>query len=174
MLMGVDDELRVLLRCDLNAVLFDDQIEYTAKMIIDDQALVAKLVKENNIDEAVKANKELFREITSIFGPNASNKSEPMNTNNELHSDIFDRSSIMIATIKQRIVERESKFNPSSKCIMSGLLVSVKNYDKPEAVFRDILGIKRTKRRWYELDYDSLSWYGRDGDEEFKGSISVG
>ena len=172
--MGVNDDLRIILRWDLNAVLFHDQVEHAAKIIIDDQARVARIVKENHVDYAVKASKDLFGEISSIFGPQAINESIPMNSESEFHSEVFDRSSHMMSSVKQRIVERQSKFHPSTKCIMNGLLVSVKNHEKPEAVFRDFLGFKKTKRRWYELNFDCLSWYGRDGDEEFKGSISVG
>lgn len=161
MIMGVNDDLRVILRWDLNAVLFHDQVEHAAKIIIDDQARVARIVKENHVDYAVKASKDLFGEISSIFGPQAINESIPMNSDSEFHSEVFDRSSHMMSSVKQRIVERQSKFHPSTKCIMNGLLVSVKNHEKPEAVFRDFLGFKKTKRRWYELNFVSLSWYGR-------------
>jgi hypothetical protein len=58
--------------------------------------------------------------------------------------------------------------------VILGLLHAAKNAEKIESRFLDMVGGKKTKRRWYELDSEHFKWCsGHDKEADYKGQVKI-
>eukprot|EP01038_Epipyxis_sp_PR26KG_P007971 gene7971-10811_t len=69
---------------------------------------------------------------------------------------------------------KTSLFVNPNKGSMAGLLTAAKNVDKIENKLIEMVGGKKTKRRWFELNRTSFRWcHGHEKEVEFKGNVTI-
>lgn len=119
--------------------------------------------------------------ITTLHGPRAisEQKVDAMLKNPSAMASITDRGTLTEHDTDQTI---ETKVNGRLERVtvnplvgtMAGLLTASKNADKMESKLKDLLGGKKTKRRWYEVDAVNFKWCaGHDKENEYKGIVPV-
>ena len=121
------------------------------------------------------------KSITTLHGPRAisEQKLDAMLKSPNALAALTDRGTLnerdTDLTIEAKINGRVEKVtvNPLMGS-MQGSLTALKNTDKMESKLKDLLGGKKTKRRWYEVDAVSFKWCaGHEKDSEYKGTVPV-
>lgn len=119
--------------------------------------------------------------ITTLHGPRAisEQKVDAMLKNPSAMAAITDRGTL---TEHDTDLHIETKVNGRLERVtvnpligtMAGSLTALKNTDKMESKLKDLLGGKKTKRRWYEVDAVNFKWCaGHDKENEYKGIVPV-
>eukprot|EP01040_Poterioochromonas_malhamensis_P011521 gene11521-12563_t len=188
LIMAISDtKLRLALRSELRSQLFDEtleqaqnQIERELAFLNNERDLSPTRGKKPGVVPVVNsqiAQKRLQRKsMVTMFGPRAydERKVDAMIKNTQLLSvAVSDTGSIIGNQIEIRSNQYSVVVNPLEGT-MAGLLHAAKNADKIESRFLDIVGGKKTKRRWYELDHEHFKWCGgHDKDADYKGLVKV-
>lgn len=173
MIMGLNDvNERLLLRADLGAQLFDEKYD-ESMLTIERELSMLPEVSDELVSTNTKA-KLRRQSMVTMYGPKAfdERKVEAMVRNMNASATIVEDSAA------GHQIEMKSKnlsifVNPLAGT-MAGLLHAAKNTEKIEAKLLDMVGGKKTKRRWFELDATSLKWCaGHDKEVEYKGSVPI-
>lgn len=174
MIMGVtsvDD--RAALRNDLDCQLLGESFDKAASLLRKELEELKHCSDSTAATPDEKHHRNLRRRsLVSMYGPRAYDE-QKVSAALKSSVRINDRGSLQQGGLEVKSGKKVVLVNPGEGT-MAGLLVASKNAEKLETKFLDILGGKKTKRRWYELDAERFKWCaGHDKDEEFKGFVSV-
>jgi chaperonin cofactor prefoldin len=184
-----DTKLRLVLRSELKSTLFDEQLELSLQQVDKEIALLATTEKpptspnpsNNNVSlgdvpKDASQRKLVRKSMVTVFGPRAydERKVEAMVKNVAvLNATLSDTGSILGHQIEIKSKDHSVMVNPLEGT-MAGLLHAAKNTEKMESRFLDMVGGKKTKRRWYELDAENFKWCsGHDKESDYKGTVKV-
>jgi hypothetical protein len=186
-----DTKLRLVLRSELKSTLFDEQLELSLQQVDKEIALLAATEKtpttspapnsSNNVSigdvpKDASQRKLVRKSMVTVFGPRAydERKVEAMVKNVAvLNATLSDTGSILGHQIEIKSKDHSVMVNPLEGT-MAGLLHAAKNTEKMESRFLDMVGGKKTKRRWYELDAENFKWCsGHDKESDYKGTVKV-
>ena len=159
--MGTDDTLRVILRADLESQLLLSLYEESLLQVAADiQFLEGSEEASPSIRESlvsvcgISNTKKVFRRVATV---GSLKRLDSMKGESELFQEELVKSKVN-----------------GRMCVLTGSLITAKNKDSVQANLRNVLRIKSTKKRWYELDYDTFSWYRADDDHlEMTGNLIV-
>ena len=183
-----ETKLRLVFRSELKSQLFDERIESAVQQVDRELAfLIAESNGNNNAaksfenasnpnDPSSKQRKLTRKSMVTIFGPRAydERKVDAMIKNVQvMNATLSDTGSIIGNGIEIKSNSFTINVNPLDGT-MAGLLHAAKNAEKIESRFLDMVGGKKTKRRWYELDSENFKWCsGHDKEQDYKGTVKV-
>eukprot|EP00595_Chromulina_sp_UTEXLB2642_P002687 CAMPEP_0196762732 /NCGR_PEP_ID=MMETSP1095-20130614/2671_1 /TAXON_ID=96789 ORGANISM="Chromulina nebulosa, Strain UTEXLB2642" /NCGR_SAMPLE_ID=MMETSP1095 /ASSEMBLY_ACC=CAM_ASM_000446 /LENGTH=1196 /DNA_ID=CAMNT_0042114415 /DNA_START=419 /DNA_END=4009 /DNA_ORIENTATION=- len=111
---------------------------------------------------------EDIEHLNSVFGPHTS---EDLSAAHNLRQSIVEDKDKTINNDKMISSAKSHPINPT-KGYMRGFCYAAKNAERANAAVVDMIGIgiKKTKRRYYELHGDSFRWFN---DKDMLGSFSI-
>ena len=175
LIMAVGDtKLRLVLRSELRSQLFDEKLDQALAQVEKELSLLPNYEEKGGVSSSPQ--KRLQRKsLITVFGPRAydERKVDAMIKNTHLLGAISESGSIIGNKIEIKSNQLSVVINPLDGS-MAGLLHAAKNVEKIESRFLDMVGGKKTKRRWYELDQEYFKWCGgHEKESDYKGQIKV-
>eukprot|EP00981_Chlorochromonas_danica_P005143 scaffold1036_cov169-Ochromonas_danica.AAC.23 len=184
LIMGQSDTTaRFLLRSEFKSQLLDEKVDESCRKVEKELSVLPQLEssEEQSDPNLSKALKLRGRTLTIIHGTKAldERKVEAMikninNNNVPLHDELPEPGiSVQGQSFEVKSKTLSITVNPLAGT-MAGLFHVAKNADKLESKFLDMVGGKKTKRRWFELDGHAIKWCaGHDKEVEYKGTIPI-
>lgn len=165
MIMGIDDiNAHALLRSDLNSQLFEESYDKAAAQVTREEKLLRRMSEASDVESKSIRRKTLV----SMHGSKAYSQQQIEQLLKTGEAQDVDPAFLLVKSKGQTV-----RVNPRQGS-MAGLLIAAKNAEKLESAFVDLLGGKKTKRRWYELDDNYFKWCaGHDRENEFKEFIPI-
>ncbi|RYH10495.1 hypothetical protein EON65_39375, partial [archaeon] len=180
LVMGIaDTNTRLIVRSELKSQLFDEKLDDTIKQVDKELSILPQISEEAAGSSATA--KLRRRSMTTMYGAKAYDERKvdamvrQMSSNEQANFNAFVSETGSIAGTHIEIKSKNmSVFVNPLAGTMAGMMHAAKNADKMESKFLDMVGGKKTKRRWYELDNGLFKWCaGHDKEADYKGSVSV-